>query len=101
MMTKTQGVPGTPFTIAVVGTPGGEWLGARYGYEIHEGDTYPNSDEPRPTLTVTLSFPEPGHPYRDQPEVSWPSTSDKRPALARALAVALEMAAERAERGPE
>lgn len=108
MKLKTlEGVPvtGTPFTITVISRPEEEHVGARCAFEIHEGLTYGNAPhEPRATLTVDLWFPEPGAeryglPY-NEPEISWPSTSDKRPALAIALAAALTLAATRAKYGP-
>lgn len=59
------------------------------------GATWKETGEPRAALTVTVyHFNIATHPA----EVSWPSTSDKRPVLARTLAVALKLAAEYAER---
>jgi hypothetical protein len=54
------------------------------------GATWPRTGEPYAALTVTVY-------HRETPTVSWPSTSDKRPVLARALAVALRLAADLAE----
>lgn len=70
-------------------------------YEVYEdgGSTW-GSGEPRPELEVTLWFADPdvtGPFGRREPEVSWPSTSDRRPALAVALAAALTAAAEEAK----
>lgn len=66
-------------------------------FEIFEPDGPTWKDgTPRESLTVEL------YPARQRfgqlygPEVSWPGTSDKRPELALALAVALTMAAEEA-----
>jgi len=57
-------------------------------YEVHEGYTYPDG-RPVPELTVKVRVDDPHWP---EPEVSWETTSDTRPELARALAVALSMA---------
>jgi hypothetical protein len=58
------------------------------------GSTWPQTGEPRAALTVTVYH---FNIARERAEVSWPSTSDKRPVLARCLAVALTLAAEYAE----
>jgi hypothetical protein len=63
-------------------------------FEIFEdgGPTWPSGD-PRGLLDVIMYKPSFG---RETPEVSWPSTSDKRPVLAFAVAAAIAMAAEEA-----
>lgn len=67
-------------------------------YENEGGGKFEDGS-PRAALDVTLwrahddAF---GGPR--ETEISWPSTSDKRPALARALAEALVLAADEAER---
>lgn len=67
-------------------------------FDIYEPDGPTWADgEPRPTLTVELQTGHERYSAPAPPEVSWPSTSDRRPALARALAVALTMAANEAE----
>lgn len=58
---------------------------------------YEDSDTPKPAFIVDVSFPNPQLGLRSEAAISWPSTSDKRPALARALARALELAAAIAE----
>lgn len=59
---------------------------------LEDGIKWP-SGEPRSTLTVSLSLPEPLLGLAGY-DLSWPSTSDHRPDLARALAAALRMAAD-------
>src|SRR5262249_43899469 len=61
------------------------WLVGHWG---PEGSTYPDG-RPFPELTVKVRVDDPHWP---EPEVSWETTSDTRPELARALAVALSMA---------
>jgi hypothetical protein len=66
-------------------------------FKIYEpnGPTW-DSGAPRDSLTVTLWLPEPDGFVPTGPQVGWPSTSDKRPVLAQAVAVAIAMAAEEA-----
>jgi hypothetical protein len=61
------------------------------------GSFWTESGEPRPELAVELTIGGVRFGQPRGPEVSWPSTSDKRPELARALAAALQMAADEAE----
>lgn len=82
----------------------GEWTikqmdhGSYVEFEIHEGNTWKDSDVPRSTLDVTVWKPRSSYGGKMAGcEISWPSTSDKRPVLARALAVALELAADYAD----
>ena len=75
--------------------------GSYVEFEIHEGQTYKDSDVPRATLEVTVWLPRLMFGGKmGGPEISWPSTSDKRPVLARALAVALTHAADFADSLP-
>lgn len=69
----------------------------RIRFEAHEGETWPETDPPRPRESIDVQV---WHPFSAERtwEVSWPSTSDKRPALARALAYLLLDAADEAER---
>lgn len=53
---------------------------------------------PRPVIDVELWPADDELGFRSEPQISWPSTSDKRPALALALAAALVMAAEESQR---
>lgn len=69
---------------------------------LEEGEYWPGMkripENLRPVIEASFwppSAPQFGGP-RD-PQVSWPSTSDKRPRLARALALAMLYAAEEAE----
>jgi hypothetical protein len=64
-------------------------------FEIFEpkGTTWPNGS-PRAALAVTIYKPG---PFREEAEVSWPSTSDNRAILAQAVAVAIGLAAEEAD----
>lgn len=66
---------------------------------FEDGVTWPKSNQPRSVLDVTVftNAEEDRFGGPAEPEVSWPSTSDKRPALARALAIALVMAANAVE----
>lgn len=59
--------------------------------------TYPDG-APRASIEVEVYHPCVKFGSLWSSEVSWPSTSDRRPALARALAVALDLAAEEAAR---
>lgn len=54
--------------------------------------------EPRNSIAVDVYHPRVKHGETARSEVSWPSTSDKRPELARALAHALQLAADEADR---
>jgi hypothetical protein len=58
------------------------------------GVTYKNSEVPRSSIDVELTIVMERYGKSGEPEISWPSTSDKRPALAKALAVMLLLAAE-------
>jgi hypothetical protein len=51
---------------------------------------------PRSSVDVELIILKERYGKPCEPEISWPSTSDKRPALAKALAVMLLLAAEEA-----
>lgn len=61
------------------------------------------SGSPRSLLEVHLRQNEGEERFGGpaEPEIGWPSTSDKRPELARALAVALTLAADEVERKEE
>lgn len=65
---------------------------------MEEGVTWQDSDRLRPLITVEVWPPRPGF-GNPSPEVTWPSTSDKRPQLALMAAAALTLAA--AEAGLE
>lgn len=58
------------------------------------GVTYPNSEVPMASISVELVIDKERYGAPCGPEISWPSTSDKRPVLAQALAVLLVMAAQ-------
>jgi hypothetical protein len=58
------------------------------------GVCFPKSQVPYPSLEVTVTLDQERYGAPCEPEISWPSTSDKRPALAKALAVMLLLAAE-------
>lgn len=81
--------------------PAGWWVGREdmpYVSKFHlyeDGGATWESGRPRSVLTVSVFPTALGH--EQQPKVSWPSTSDQRPVLARALAAVLVLAAEAAE----
>lgn len=58
------------------------------------GATWKQTGDPRSALDVTVYKPG---PFREEAEVTWPSTSDNRPILAHAVAVAISIAAEEAD----
>jgi hypothetical protein len=60
------------------------------------GVTFWKSEVPRSSVDVELIILKERYGKPCEPEISWPSTSDKRPALAKALAVMLLLAAEEA-----
>ena len=66
-------------------------------FEIHEGAVWEKTGRPRETLKVTIFKPSPWN-QGDPVGVNWPSTTDRRPELARALARALRRAADEADR---
>jgi hypothetical protein len=68
----------------------------RVNFAIFEegGETWRETGDPRSALDIEVYKPS---DFRESAEVSWPSTSDKRPALAHAVAVAIGLAAEEAD----
>jgi hypothetical protein len=64
---------------------------------FEDGVVWPETGTPRSILDVDVTNWE-RYGGRANPEVSWPSTSDQRPELALALAAALTLAAEEADR---
>jgi len=70
-------------------------------FEVYEpnGPTWPETGEPRESIRVEIfwAYEDTEASYRRTTDVSWPSTGDKRPVLARALAATLVIAAEAAE----
>jgi hypothetical protein len=72
--------------------------GRRIQFRVfQEGGTTWEDGTPRPEIDVDMNIGGIRYGSSAPPEVSWPSTSDRRPDLARALAAALMMAAEEAE----
>lgn len=67
----------------------------RFVFEIHEGRTWSDG---RPRSEVDVAVTRPSRLGGDTAGVAWPSTSDRRPEMARAVAEAMLMAAREADR---
>ncbi len=78
---------------------GGRTAFAIYEFDPQNGEplyTWKENGQHRSSLEVEVSHPRHRYGGTGHAEVSWPSTSDKRPALARALSEALRLAADEA-----
>jgi hypothetical protein len=97
-MTVTLPLPLIPAGFRIERVEKGNSLGDKFiTFSAYEpGVTYWNSEVPRSSIDVELAIVKERYGKPRGPEISWPSTSDKRPALAKALAVMLLLAAEEA-----
>lgn len=71
--------------------------GTRVTYSIFEEGVTWESGEPRSVLDVEVMLPYDAFNGLEPAGVSWPSTSDKRPSLAKYVAQAIGFAAAEAE----